>query len=227
MTIDLHTHSLVTLNAVSMYTNINTDHALIIISHFLCTSPLYSDLSTEPIIEALNIVMKNNIFQFGDTYWKQILGVAMGAPPACCIAMLYFYLKEKTLLPSFPSIIYYTRYIDDGFLIWKHHPNSNTDIKNFTAFKNSTAFGDLRWNVSPFAKKVNFLDITITFQHTQLRTNIFEKPSNLYTFLPKHSCHSPGVKKGTIIGLIKRAYSLISSHANVTAYICCSFLCFI
>ena len=142
MSVDLNTHSLVTLDAVWMYTNINTDHALLVISHFLHTSPLCSDFSTEPIIEALKIIMTNNLFQFGDTYWKQVSGVAMGALPACCIAMLYYFLHKRTLLPTFPSIVYYTHYINNSFLIWKHHPDPDINKQNFINFQNSTSFGD-------------------------------------------------------------------------------------
>ena len=126
-----------------MYTNIDTNHALIIIPQFLKSSPLCSDITTEPIIEVLKIILQHNLFQFSNTYWKQISGVAMGAPPACCVAMIYYYLKEKTFLSTFPSIKFYTQYIDDGFLIWKHHPNPTINKLNFKNFQQSTAFGDL------------------------------------------------------------------------------------
>ena len=126
-----------------MYTNINTDHALLIILQFLQTSPICADITTEPIIKALSIIMKNNLFQFGDTYWLQISGVAMGAPPACTIAMIYYYIRECSFLPLFPSITFYTRYIDDGFLIWNHHPDTTIDQMNLDAFNNYVNFGDL------------------------------------------------------------------------------------
>lgn len=33
---------------------------------------------TEFLIETLEIVMKENIFQFGETFWLQLMGYAMG-----------------------------------------------------------------------------------------------------------------------------------------------------
>ena len=61
-----------------MYTNIDTEHALKVIAIFLRTSPLCSDISAEPIISGLGIIMRNNVFRFGDTFWLQRTGTAMG-----------------------------------------------------------------------------------------------------------------------------------------------------
>ena len=76
-------------------------------------------MPTKEILSALDITMNYNLFQFGDTFWKQVSGAAMGAPPACCIAMLYYIIHELKLLPLFTfKIPFYRRYIDDGFGIW-------------------------------------------------------------------------------------------------------------
>jgi hypothetical protein len=50
-----------------MYTNIDTNHALSTIAFFLRTSPLCQDVAIEPLIQALEIIMRNSIFKFGDT----------------------------------------------------------------------------------------------------------------------------------------------------------------
>ena len=56
-----------TADAVSMYTNINTTHALSVISKFLYNPPEYitmPDVHVKYILCALEFVMKNNIFNF-------------------------------------------------------------------------------------------------------------------------------------------------------------------
>jgi hypothetical protein len=69
---------LFTFDASSMYTNIDTDHAIETISSYLTALQVPNCLA---IIAALDIVMRNCYFRFGDTNWPQIQGTAMGTPP--------------------------------------------------------------------------------------------------------------------------------------------------
>ena len=95
---------LFTADAVSMYTNIDTEHALHVLSEFFRTDPFCTELEgfdADTTIEALRLVMSRNVFKFGDTFWHQLSGTAMGTPPSCCYAMLYFYLNERKFLPDF------------------------------------------------------------------------------------------------------------------------------
>ena len=43
---------------------------------------LPKDCITEFILDALELAIKNNIFQFGDTNWLQLIGCAVGASAA-------------------------------------------------------------------------------------------------------------------------------------------------
>lgn len=79
-----------------MYTNISTPHALKYISWFLRTSPMYKNIQIEAVIAALEIIMNDNIFKFGDTYWKQESGTAMGTSPGCNYATIYFGIYKMT-----------------------------------------------------------------------------------------------------------------------------------
>jgi hypothetical protein len=54
------------------------------------------------ILEALELVMRNNIFQFDNTFWMQLTGTAMGTSVACVYAAIYYsYHKETKLLRAF------------------------------------------------------------------------------------------------------------------------------
>jgi hypothetical protein len=94
-----------TCDAVSMYTNIDTDHALAVIAPFLRQHPLAEGLPAESLISGLELIMRWNIFAFGDTHWKQLSGTAMGTPPACVYATLY-YRCPLARLPSLDQFLW-------------------------------------------------------------------------------------------------------------------------
>jgi hypothetical protein len=110
-----------TCDASSMYTNINTHHALETISTWLATLPIpaFEKIDTPALLAALRIVMTHNVFRFGDTFWVQLSGTAIGTPPAPMYATLYFAIHVEKVIPEFaPELRFYGRYIDDGFGIW-------------------------------------------------------------------------------------------------------------
>ena len=54
------------------------------------------------ILEATELIMKNNVFQFDDTYWLQLTGTAMGTSMACALATIYYsYWEETKFLPEY------------------------------------------------------------------------------------------------------------------------------
>jgi hypothetical protein len=69
-------------DAVSMYTNIDTASGLLAIRQFLHTNMecIPIKFPKELFLEVLKIVMSNNVFNFGNTYWQQLSGTAMGTP---------------------------------------------------------------------------------------------------------------------------------------------------
>lgn len=91
LSFDAQRVSFFTADAVSMGTNIDTDHALSVVSEFLRTHPLCQNICNfNSINRGLEILMRNNLFKFGNTCWLQLEGTAMGAPPACMCATLHF-----------------------------------------------------------------------------------------------------------------------------------------
>ena len=65
-----------------MYTNIKTVLALHRIRQFALENKEQLNVPPVVLMDALQLLMTNNVFQFGDTYWLQKVGTAMGAPPA-------------------------------------------------------------------------------------------------------------------------------------------------
>jgi hypothetical protein len=162
--------------------------------------------------------MRNNFFCFGDTYWYQKTGTAMGTPPAPMYATLYFAIHEGNFIPLFPQLTFYRRYIDDGFGIWVDQEGLDNSMmwENFkTTFDQ---FGKLRWTFSQRQASIEFLDTVITIGSDGLiETDLYAKALNLYLYLPPLSAHPPGVLKGLIFGMFHRVTRLISQpHKRTT-----------
>ena len=95
---------LVTCDANSMYNNIDTAHAIEVILKWLralhATNQLPDGFPLDAVISAMITIMTNNIFEWGDLYFLQLLGTAMGTSAAVMWATLYFaYHEEHTLIP--------------------------------------------------------------------------------------------------------------------------------
>ncbi len=66
--------------------------------------------------------MHHNIMQFGDSYFLQLVGTAMGTSVAVVFANLYFGWHEKMLLlpkyhDTLKRIIFHSQFVDDVFFI--------------------------------------------------------------------------------------------------------------
>eukprot|EP00956_Cyclotella_meneghiniana_P035928 scaffold119601_cov26-Cyclotella_meneghiniana.AAC.2 len=76
----------------------------------------------------MNIVFRNNLFKFGDTYWRQKSGTAMGTPPAPPYATIFYAIHENEMLKKWSERVpFYKRFIDDVFGIWLTHDDPAQD----------------------------------------------------------------------------------------------------
>ena len=156
---------LFTADAVSMYRNIPTNTAIMLIAKHIRKSVTEErPKQNDALIAALKLVMLNNIFCFGDMTFKQLNGTAMGTPPAPPYATIYYGIHEKNFLPKHNKhAIFYKRFIDDVFGIWIPHTNPQTDAQLWDESKQSmNAFPGLTWEFEDPSDKVNFMELTIT-----------------------------------------------------------------
>lgn len=203
-----------TMDAISMYTNIDTDHALTTISAFLRKLDIKT-INTEAVIHGLTIIMRHNDFKFGDTFWVQQSGTAMGTPPAPTYATLYYAIHEMEFVPNNPNLCFYGRYIDDVVGNWLRESNEIIDSDNWKKFQNETKYGKLTWEFTARSKSIDFLDVNFEIIDQSIETKLFEKAMNLYLYLPPHSAHAPGMIRGLIAGTILRIRRLTSKLETI------------
>ena len=211
--IQLHPNDRVfTCDANSMYNNIDTKHAIEVITWLLdeLKPRMDIDFPINAIKDAMVLIMTNNLFEWGALYFLQLIGTAMGTSAAVMWATLYYYYHERVLLlPKYKTthLRYYKRFIDNMFGIWRWD-----GITAWNEFCNDVDnFGVLTWDIrnqdrTP-SHQVNFLDITISIKNRKIETRTFQKELNLYLYLPPTSSHSPGCIKGTIYSLVGRYFT--------------------
>ena len=204
---------LFTCDANSMYNNIDTNHAIEVITWWLdelfLEGKLPKGFPLEAVKVAMETIMRNNVFEWGDLFFLQKLGTAMGTSAAVMWATLYYaYHEVHCLIPKHGRHLpYFKRFIDDIFGVWTG--NLTTDWDLFC--KDVDTFGILKWDITNDDRRpstsVDFLDLTLSIENGRVVTRTFQKPMNLFLYLPSGSAHPQGCIKGTIYGLISRYYA--------------------
>ena len=149
----------------------------------------------------------------------------MGAPPAPAFATLYYGIFELELLNTFSSqLCYLKRYIDDQIGIWIHNPNPSIDSQLWQSFQQTQqSYCTLDWKFSELSKSVPFLDLHLLLDSNRVICKLYEKPNNLYLFIPPSSAHSPNVQQALVTGGIKRILTLTTHRRDQKAAICTFF----
>ena len=193
-----------TSDAVAMYPNILTDEGINACKKYfdLYAKECKSYFPSALIIKLLKLIMTLNVFEFGNTYWVQKDGTAVGTPCACNYATIVFAYYERTsIIPHFKqNLLLYLRYIDDIFVVWK---DLESDPNAFDRFKNELDNQcNLTWITEDRSYKTNFLDLTIEVDRytNSFTTRTYQKASNLFLYIPAHSAHPPGLIKGLVYG---------------------------
>jgi len=175
---------LFTADASSMYTNIDTASGLQAFNNIFSTyeNRISPTFPREFFLRALELVMNNNLFTFGDSYWIQLQGTAMGTPAAPLYSIItYGFHENNHILNQYSSnLFYYKRYIDDIFGIWV-----DTPLNTWNNFKSDLdSFGLLQWNVENLTHSTTFLDLQIEISQDTIVTKTFQKELNHYLYIP-------------------------------------------
>lgn len=204
---------LFSMDAVGMYANIDTDHGIEQVAKYLHahSDSLPSNMPIPFLVEALREVMSNNIIQFGDTFWRQKSGCAMGTSTAVNYSYLYVGSLEtfKLLATYQKNFLYYKRFIDDVIGVWLPDPDAPDSWNRFLEDIND--FGKLKWTTTGFTNHLVFMDLEIrVMENGRIHTRTYQKELNLYLYIPPGSAHPRNMLRGLVFGRL-RAYKLQNS----------------
>lgn len=185
-------------NTNSMYNNIDTVHAIEVITWWLhnlhAKDKLPQGFPLNAVISAMRTIMENNIFKFGNLYFLQLLVTVIGTSIAVMWATLYFtYHKVHTILTNHHQhLLYFKRCINNMLGICTG--NITTEYKAYAIDLDN--FGVLTWDVTQISPStsVNFLDMTIIIKNDCIVTKKLPKedePSPVHPLTSQHPHDAP------------------------------------
>ena len=214
--------NLVTFDVISLYTNICHDLGLKAINFWINKFPEYlpKRITKDLILEAVNIILTNNLIRFNGQNYLQIKGVAMGTKMAPTYANLTLaFLEEEMLYPKIERMFgteaashfkeTFSRFLDDCFLIWKNSLGSLTDINKCLNEMHEDLSYTMEINCN---NRVNFLDLTVIInERNEIETDIYYKETDSHQYLNYHSCHPKHTKNNIPYNLMKRIHTFVTN----------------
>ena len=187
---------LVSLDVESMYNNMSNQLGTSACKEFLESRSFQTDgdddmfVSTNSILTALDLCLKNNYFSFNDKVYQQVSGVGTGiklAPTYACLGMGKY---EKLVFNSnqdlLQKVLLWKRFIDDVLMLFK---GNKQECEEFVGWLNSLMPGVVKFKFDFSFDKIEFLDLIISIENQKLKTNLFIKPTNKQLYLDFNSNH--------------------------------------
>ena len=165
--------------------------------------------------EMCRYTLENNFFSYGDTIYKQHHGIAMGCPAGGSLANTYLLEWEATFMNNTlyqPHILFYTRYYDDGFMIWSGHEQQLTQLLNHMN------------QIDPHihithsrGQQATYLDVDMMLSpHNIIYTRTHRKPTATSTYLNFHSSHPAHLKRNLPYSIFLRSFLIANTQATYT-----------
>ena len=197
----------------SLFTNIPLDETISLTTNLHAEQAL-SKFDKATISQLLSLATKENIFLFDNQLYEQIDGVAMGSPLGPTLANIFLCFHENKWLSECPidyKPLFYRRFVDDTFLIFKHESH----VSAFLEYLNSKHPAIQFTHTTQSNNTLSFLDVSISQSPTgNLETSIYRKPT--YTgLISLFSSFCPtSYKANLVLSLVHRAWNISSTYAN-------------
>jgi hypothetical protein len=210
---------LVTGDVESFYTNVETRDTYEKLSTFLTAEYSTNGIDHTKIPDLLEVVMFANCFGFNGKHFLQTRGVAMGTSCAPAFANVSLGFKERFVESiaqaadgSQDGLIFYVRYIDDIFAIFKGTKSACQSCLDDISSKLKPF--KIGWEIHSCREPISFLDVEFFFEQgfgpVGIQSRVFRKRMNQHQYIPWSSAHPQTVKKAFIKAELTR-FMVISS----------------
>ena len=199
----------------SLYTNVPIKETInIILDLAFPANDLFQKFDRASFKKLLEITLLDSYFVFNGKLYNQLDGLAMGSPVAPTMANLFLCFNEKVWLQNCPKNfkpVYYRRYMDDTFLLFKekNHVNLFRDYLN-KQHKNIEFTVEYEEDST-----LSFLDVNVIKSHNVFTTQTYRKPTFTGQCLNFNSFTSFKYKLNVVQCLLFRAFNINSTYEKL------------
>jgi hypothetical protein len=179
---------LVTMDIVSLYTNIPNHEALVAIAHHLRSDPEMASIGPY-ILKLADLCLHNTNFEFNGEHYLQIGGTSMGNPFAPSEANLFLgKLEEKVYKGTNNKPDNPLRYIDDGFFYWTTGLDNLNDFITYMNQQHNT----IKFTFEMSQVEIPFLDTMVRIDPVtrKMYTTLYSKPTDTHSYVYFTSSHN-------------------------------------
>ncbi|XP_071050953.1 HEAT repeat-containing protein 1 homolog [Onthophagus taurus] len=197
-------YTILSFDITNLYTNIPITEALLLAKELI--KDKFNDTNTEHIYNFLKLCTEQNFCQFDCKIYEYKKGLPMGSPLSGLLSDIFLNNLEKEILnTNNPNILLWRRYVDDVLIIWN---NKDLDsIHSFYAYINGL-HNDINFTMEiEEDNKLNFLDLTLTNNAKLITFDIYRKPTQTDSVIPKNSYHHKNHKAAAFWAFIYRYYN--------------------
>lgn len=171
----------------------------------------YTQADVDLIIDLLTWLLNNNYIDFNGITYRQIDGTAMGTPVAPAYAIItIWYLESKIKYKYRYKIIYWSRYIDDLFIVVRDNETAENIVNDF----NAVIPGKITLDAIHVLRKGIYLDLELNINNRGgITSKVYQKDMNNYLYIPPQSSHPRHIMLNVIRQEIIR-YRLNCSDSN-------------
>jgi hypothetical protein len=192
--LDLHNirtnenHKLITLDIKDLYVNLPVQ-GIIQTTKFWLNRKGCDNTITRQTLHILEIILKQNYFQYNGQYYQPDKGIAMVSPISSTLAEIYLqYLEEISVKHWLENreIILYIRYVDDILILYDQTNTDKTTIYN--TFNNTDK--NLEFKITGEENNtISYLGLSINRNSNHIELGIYRKPTHMDIIIHRSSNH--------------------------------------
>ena len=198
-----------TMDVVDLYNNIPINAGLQTVSSAFLRfpDPKRPDLTC---LSMLRLLLKSNVFVFGERHFLQLQGTPMGGAYSGSFATIYLAQWEENSRSHQLQPRMFVRFIDDIFGVWDHGPEALQAFHRFLNGLDPHIKVDLNFDPN----SIRMLDLHIYRRGNRIGHRIGFKPTDCHLVLPPDSHHPRHTFRGILFGQTLRWLTKSSNYED-------------